>query len=53
VRADDVQTLWYRRSDVLRLLADFHGERVAREKIDEISEMFRGLVPDTILHSIV
>ena len=45
VRAEDVQTLWYRRSDVLRLLADFHGEPVARIKLDEISEMFRGLVP--------
>ena len=46
VRADDIQTLWYRRSDVLRLLADFHGERAAREKLGEISEMFRGLVPE-------
>jgi hypothetical protein len=46
VRANDIQSLWYRRSDVLRLLADFHGERVARKKLDEISEMFRGLVPD-------
>ena len=45
VRANDIQTLWYRRSDVLRLLADFHGEPVARIKLDEISEMFRGLVP--------
>jgi hypothetical protein len=31
----------------LRLLADFHGEPVARKKLDEISEMFRGLVPNS------
>jgi hypothetical protein len=47
VGANDIQTLWYRRSDVLRLLADFHGEPVARKKLDEISEMFRGLVPNS------
>ncbi|MEI8155533.1 MAG: hypothetical protein WCH60_01610 [Burkholderiales bacterium] len=46
VRADDIQALWYLRSDVLRLLADFGGESVARKKLDEISEMFRGMVPD-------
>jgi hypothetical protein len=46
VRADDIQTLWYLRSDMLRLLADFHGEPVARRKLDEISEMFRGMVHD-------
>jgi hypothetical protein len=45
VGANDIQTLWYRRSDLLRLLADFHGESVARKKLDGISEMFRGLVP--------
>lgn len=45
VGANDVQTLWYRRSDILRLLADCHGEPAARKKLDEISEMFRGLVP--------
>jgi hypothetical protein len=52
VRANDIQTLWYRRSDVLRLLADFHGEPVAREKLHEISEMFRGLVPGSQMPSV-
>jgi hypothetical protein len=52
VRATDIQTLWYLRSDVLRLLADFHGEPVARKKIDDISEMFRGMVPDNQMPSV-
>lgn len=43
-RAADVQTLWYLRSDVLRLLSDFHGEQFARNQLDDITEMFRGVV---------
>lgn len=44
-RADDVQTLWYLRSDVLRMLADAYGEQRAHNKLDEITELFRGIVP--------
>lgn len=44
-RASDVQALWYLRSDVLRLLADFYGELVARKRLHEITELFRGIVP--------
>ncbi|MFZ2306115.1 MAG: hypothetical protein WAW73_13775 [Rhodoferax sp.] len=44
-RAADTQTLWYLRSDVLRLLSDFHGEQLARDKLEAMTEMFRGLVP--------
>ena len=44
-RTSDVQTLWYLRSDVLRLLSDFHGEQLARSKLETMTEMFRGLVP--------
>lgn len=43
-RAADVQTLWYLRSDVLRLLSDFHGEQVACDKLEAMTELFRGLV---------
>lgn len=43
-RAADVQTLWYLRSDVLRLLSDFHGEQLARSQLEDITEMFRGMV---------
>lgn len=44
-RAADIQTLWYLRSDVLRLLSDFHGEQLARGKLEAMTEMFRDLVP--------
>ncbi len=44
-RASDVQTLWYLRSDVLRLLSNFHGEQLARGKLEAMTELFRGLVP--------
>lgn len=45
VHASDIQTLWYLRSDVLRLLSDFHGEQAARHALNAITEMFRGIVP--------
>jgi len=45
LRANDIQTLWYLRSDVFHLLADSYGEQSARHKLYEITEMFRGLVP--------
>ena len=44
-RAADIQTLWYLRSDVLRLLSEFHGEQLALSKLQAMTEMFRGLVP--------
>ena len=46
-RAADVQTLWYLRSDLLRLLGEHWGEQDARCKVDDITEMFRGSVPDS------
>lgn len=44
-RAADIQTLWYLRSDVLRLLSEFHGEQMALGKLQAMTELFRGLVP--------
>jgi hypothetical protein len=46
-RANDAQTLWYLRSDVMRMLCAGLGEEVARGHLDEITEMFRGMVPET------
>jgi hypothetical protein len=45
-RATDVQTLWYLRSDMLRLLGEQGGEQQARRQMDALTEMFRGVVPD-------
>jgi ubiquinone biosynthesis protein UbiJ len=44
--ATDIQTLWYLRSDLVSLLADYCGEVAAREQVSSITEMFRGIIPD-------
>jgi hypothetical protein len=44
--ATEAQTLWYLRSEVMALLAAHAGERVARQKLDAITELFRGVVPN-------
>lgn len=46
--APDVQGLWYARSDVMAILANTHGETVAREKIADISDQFKGLLPKSL-----
>lgn len=46
--APDVQGLWYARSDVMAILANTHGETVAREKIAKISGRFNGLLPNSL-----
>jgi hypothetical protein len=43
--AQDAQSLWYARGEVMAVLADMHGETIAREKIERISDKFRGLLP--------
>lgn len=44
VRAVDIQTLWYLRSDLLRQLSDIRGEQLAGSQLAVITEMFRGIV---------
>jgi hypothetical protein len=44
MRASDIQTLWYLRSELLRSLSERHGEKAARQQLDTITEMFRGIV---------
>ena len=46
--APDVQGLWYARSDVMAILANTHGEAIAREKIAKISGRFNGLLPKSL-----
>ncbi len=43
--AQDAQGLWFARGEVMAVLADMHGETIAREKIERISDKFRGLLP--------
>ena len=46
--APDVQGLWYARSDVMAILSNIYGETVAREKIEQISQRFSGLLPKSL-----
>jgi len=48
--ADQVQTLWYLRVDMLQLLANYWGEPVARAKLVELTALFQGVVPPSQLH---
>lgn len=43
--AQDAHGLWYARGEVMAVLADMHGETIARGKIEQISNKFRGLLP--------
>lgn len=51
--ANDIQTLWYLRGDLMAVLAAKEGETHARAKIQSISGLFEGLLPRglTVRHS--
>lgn len=46
--AQDIQALWYARSDVMGILANTHGETIARQKLANISGRFKGLLPKAL-----
>ena len=48
--ANDIEGLWYLRGDLLAALASVHGEAQARQKLQRVTQMFRGLLPGS-LHS--
>jgi hypothetical protein len=43
--AIDLQDLWYLRGDVMAALAEIEGEASARRKLNQVSNMFKGLLP--------
>ena len=43
--ADDVETLWFIRGELMGLLARNHGEAAALDLIERVSEMFEDLLP--------
>ena len=45
----DAQALWYARGELMAALADLHGERVAHELVSELSTMFEGLLPKSLM----
>ena len=46
--ANDIQALWYLRGDLLAALATVHGELKARQKVQRITPLFRGLLPGSL-----
>lgn len=46
--ANDLHDLWYLRGDVMAAISAISGEAQARRKLDEISGMFRGLLPKAL-----
>jgi hypothetical protein len=47
--ASDVQALWYLRGDLMAVLSELSNERQARDQIQQITLMFEGLVPESML----
>ena len=46
--ATDLNDLWYLRGDVMAAIAAVDGEVEARRKLDQISAMFKGLLPKSL-----
>lgn len=44
----DAQALWYARSEVVATLCELHGEGYAVNMVQEITPMFRGLLPKSL-----
>lgn len=47
-RCADIQLLWYLRSDLMQELCKVGGEQQAVGKLEEISAMFKGLLPHSL-----
>ena len=45
LEADDIQSLWYLRSDVMHMLCGYCGETMAAAQLKSITEMFGGHLP--------
>jgi len=48
--AQDIQTLWYARSDIMTILAEEVGETQARETLGRLSRLFDHLLPEARAH---
>lgn len=47
--ADDLESLWYLRQDLLQALSATVGEAVAHRQIQRITRMFRGRLPQAMV----
>ena len=46
--ATDLHDLWYLRGDIMAAIAAVDGEAIARQKLNQISGMFSGLLPKAL-----
>lgn len=47
--APDLQGLWYLRSDIMVAISSLQGEGVANQRIRQITGMFEGLLPKSMV----
>ncbi|MDB5741816.1 MAG: hypothetical protein JWR68_131 [Polaromonas sp.] len=45
----DAEALWYLRGELMTVLGAMHGETLARKKIEQISQQFKGLLPKALM----
>lgn len=43
--ADEMESLWYLRQDLMAALSAVHGEAVARQRVAPLNALFKGLLP--------
>ncbi|HYD75599.1 hypothetical protein [Ramlibacter sp.] len=43
--AGEIQGLWYLRGELMAALAERHGETVARQQVERITSLFKGMLP--------
>lgn len=48
----DAHALWYARSEVVATLCEVHGEGYAVNRVQEITPMFRGLLPKSLTETV-
>lgn len=48
----DAHALWYARSDVVATLCKLHGEEHAVSMVQDITPMFRGLLPKSLTETV-
>lgn len=47
--ADEMESLWYLRQDMLAALSEVHGEAQARRAMRPINKLFKGLLPQAMV----
>lgn len=46
--APEVQDLWYARGELMAAFSDLYGETLARQKIAQVTRLFKGLLPEAL-----